>query len=101
MAVKNSGIVKSIALERMELLYALAKEAYKDDPELSERYVRLIGQISRHYRVKPSIEVKRHICRKCGSLLVPGASLSVRIASSKRRIIYRCTICGAEKKIIY
>ncbi len=101
MAAKKSGIVRRISAERIERLYELAKESYKDDPKLSKRYVTLIGRISKHYRIRLKPDIKRHICKKCESLLVPGESMTVRIVSSKRYVLYRCIKCGAEKRMAY
>jgi ribonuclease P protein subunit RPR2 len=101
MAVKNSSVVKGIATERIAILYALANETHKTDPKLSAQYVKLIKQISRHYKIKLDKDVKRHICKKCGALLVPGKNLSIKIVSSKRFILYKCLDCGKEAKIPY
>lgn len=101
MAAKNSSIVKKIATERIGILYGLAVETYKTEPKLSARYVKLIKQISTHYKIKLDDEIKRHICKKCGSVLVPGSNLSVRIASTKRFVLYKCLNCGAETRIPY
>jgi ribonuclease P protein subunit RPR2 len=101
MSAKKSGVVRRIALERIVILYRLAEDTYKTDPDLSRRYLRLVKQISSHYKIKLAKEMKRHICRKCGSLLVPGDTLSVRLASSKRLVMYKCGNCGAEASFPY
>lgn len=101
MAAKSSGIVKKIAKERIERLYALAEETYNEDPKLANRYVKLIGQISRHYRIKPGPVIKNHICRKCGSLLIPGSNLKVRLVSGRKYLLYKCMNCNAERKVFY
>lgn len=101
MAAKGSALVREIAAERISILYELAKDGYKENPELSNRYARLIRQISRHYRVKLGKEVKLHICKKCGSFLVPGSNVSVKMISSKRLIAYKCRVCGAEARVHY
>ncbi len=101
MVIKKGGAVKGIAEERIKILYTLAVQAHNDDPKLSAQYAKLIKQISRHYKIRLSKEIKRHICKGCGSLLVPGKNLSIKIASSKRSIIYKCLGCGAETVIPY
>lgn len=101
MAAKNSGIVKKIAAKRIEILYALAKEEHGTDPKLSLQYAKLIKQISRHYKIRLNKEIKRHICKKCGVVLVPGNNLSVKLVSSKRSVFYKCLNCGTEIKIPY
>lgn len=101
MAGNKESIVAEIAKERILILYTLANEEYRNDPDLSARYLGLIKQISRHYKIKLDKNIKRHICSKCGALLVPGKSLSIKLASSKRSIIYKCLDCGTERGIPY
>jgi ribonuclease P protein subunit RPR2 len=101
MVIKKSGTIKKIAAERIEILYKLAKEEYNTDPKLSKQYAKLIKQISRHYKIKLDKEIKHRICKKCGSFLVPGANLTVKIVSSRHLILYKCKDCGAETKIPY
>jgi len=101
MTVKKSGVVKEIASERIKILYRLAKESVDSNPDLSRKYAKLIKKISRHYRIRLDNEIKRHICKKCGLVLIPGNNMSVRIASSKKSVIYKCKGCGYERKIIY
>jgi ribonuclease P protein subunit RPR2 len=101
MVVKKGGLVKKIAEERIQILYRLAKEAHKTDPKLSTRYARLIGQISRHYKIRLEKSIRRGICRKCGSVLIPGSTLSVRLVSSNKSILYKCMNCGNETRIPY
>ncbi len=101
MAAKNSGIVKKIAAKRIEILYGLAKEVHGKDPKLSMQYAKLIKQISRHYKISLDKEIKRHICKGCGAVLVAGSNLSVKLVSSKRSIFYKCLNCGKLTKIPY
>lgn len=101
MAAKSGSVVKRIAAERIQILYGLAKKAYKADPKLSVRYARLIKQIGRHYKITLDKEIKRHICKKCGALLVPGSNLSIRLVSSKRYMAYKCQNCNSQTRIPY
>lgn len=101
MVIKTSGIVKGIAAERITILYELAKEAHKTDPKLSSDYVKLIKRISRHYKIRLDKDIKRHICKKCGSLLVPGGNLSIRLVSNRRVLAFKCLDCGSETHVHY
>jgi ribonuclease P protein subunit RPR2 len=101
MAIKKSGIVKKIANERIEILYQLAKESYSTDPELSRSYVKLIKEISSHYKITLDKSIKNNICRKCDTVLIPGQSSTVRTVSSKRFMSYKCNNCGEELHIHY
>ncbi|MGD0728498.1 MAG: RNAase P [Candidatus Micrarchaeaceae archaeon] len=99
MAIKKNATVKRIANERIIILYNLAKE--ETDPKLSKRYVKILKQIGRHYKIKLPKQIKRALCKKCNSVLIPGKSMTVRLASSKRYLVYKCTECGTERHIHY
>ncbi len=101
MVMKSGSMVKKIATERIGILYRLAKEARDSDPELAARYLKIIKQISSHYRVKLDKTIRNSICKKCGSLLVPGKNLSVRLVSSKKQVLYKCLDCGYQRRIHY
>lgn len=99
MVVKKSGIVRDIAAERIKILYALAKEAYKTDPELSAKYIKHIKKISKHYKISLSADFKKNVCKKCDAILIPGKSSSIRIASVKKYVVIKCLNCGSEMHV--
>jgi ribonuclease P protein subunit RPR2 len=101
MAAKQGSVVKKIAVERIGILYDLAVATYNTDPKLSSQYIKKLKRISAHYRIKLDNNMKRHICKRCGSLLVSGSNLSIKIASSKRLVLYKCLNCGAETRLPY
>ena len=97
--MKDDKLIKEVAAARIERLFSLAekKTEARGSDALAKRYVALARRISSHYKVKLPIEIKNKICKKCNSVLVPGISCTVRIAS-QGYIVYRCA-CGAQKKI--
>lgn len=101
MALSRNALVRQIASERIVLLYDIAKKEAPADLALSRKHAALIKRISEHYRVSLPKEIKNGICKGCNSVLVPGLSASVRIASSNRQVIYRCLACKVEKRIPY
>jgi ribonuclease P protein subunit RPR2 len=101
MKASKSGVVREVAEARIGILYDLAKKTYASDPELSRSYTRMIKQISRHYKITLPHDIKRGICKKCGSVLIPGTSASVRLVSSKGYAAYRCVECGCETHVHY
>lgn len=101
MVIKTSSFVREIAGERIEILYRLAKEEYAADPKMSVQYVKLIKQISRHYKVGLPADFKRNVCKKCNTVLVPGRSSSVRLASSRHYVAIKCLNCGSEMHVHY
>lgn len=80
-----------IAKERIGILFEQAKEMFREDRSLSNRYIQLARKISMRYKVKIPTQLKRRFCKNCHKFLVPGANL--RIRSHKGRTIYYCLEC--------
>ena len=83
---------KDIAIERIAKLFDEASLAFKQNPELSSRYVELARKISSKYKVRMPSELKRRFCRHCGAYFVPSKTLKVRLKGQK--VIYTCLVCG-------
>ena len=60
-----------IAKERIEVLFKEAKGAFKEDPKLANRYVKLARKIAMKYKVRIRPELKRRFCKHCYCYLVP------------------------------
>lgn len=103
--LKGNKIMKDIAIERIERLFSLAKDRTvlgdAESKRLAKRYVGMAKRISTHYRVPLPKMVKNSVCKKCGAVLIAGLNCSVRVASSKRYMVYKCLECGEEKHIFY
>ena len=82
---------KQIAKERIEILFKEAKEAFKEDPRLADRYVSLARKIAMKYKVRIKPELKRRFCKHCYKFLVPGANCRVRMHDNK--VVYCCSSC--------
>ena len=95
-------IVKEIAAERAGRLISLAydRTMEKGRDGLSARYVRLAREISSHYKVRMKRQEKNLFCKACNSILIPGKTCTVTLASSRGQVVYKCR-CGADMKISY
>jgi len=92
--------IKRIAAERMQILLDEAFRVYRRDIRLASRYVSLAFEISKRSRVRMPKLLKYVLCRKCGSFLVPGLTMSARIVSSPHRYVeIRCLNCGNVRRI--
>jgi ribonuclease P protein subunit RPR2 len=80
-----------IAKKRIEFLFEGAKNSFKKDSKLSDKYIRLARKIAMKYKTKLSSELKKRFCRNCGKYMVQGVNCRVRI--HKHRIIYYCLNC--------
>ena len=81
----------NIAKKRINFLFREAKNSFKKNPNLSNKYVKLARRIAMKYKMKLPSELKKKFCKNCHSYLVPGVNARVRI--HKHRVIYYCFNC--------
>jgi ribonuclease P protein subunit RPR2 len=73
---------------------------------LSRRLASHILSVSRKVSVRTSREMKRSICRRCASILIPGQTADNRVENKSRRghkscadvMLVTCSACGFEKR---
>lgn len=88
---KKSAKVQKIAKKRIEFLFDEAKDSFKKNIKLSDKYVKIARRIAMKYKIKLPSNLKKKFCKNCYRYLVPGANCRVRI--HKHRIIYYCFSC--------
>ncbi|MBT7368305.1 ribonuclease P [Candidatus Woesearchaeota archaeon] len=88
---KKPAMWREIAKDRINGLFVLADEIYKESPKLSNRYVEIARNIGMKFKVRISKELKRRYCKHCNTYLVPGSNCRVRNTNSK--IVYSCFSC--------
>ncbi|MBL7054613.1 ribonuclease P [Candidatus Woesearchaeota archaeon] len=88
---KKSAEHKKIARERIEVLFKQAKDTFKEDAKLSDRYVHLARKIAMKYKVRIKPELKRRFCKHCYRYLMPGITSRVRM--QKGKVVYFCFSC--------
>lgn len=92
--------------QRLNFLYQAAHCVLAQNPdneELARFYIHTGRNICKRLVLRQDPSVKRTICKKCSSLLVPGVTSSVRQRrwSRKRRAtVVRCLYCGLSKTFI-
>lgn len=96
---KPESLLK-IAGERMEILFGLAGKEAKKHPGRSRRYIELARKIGMRYNVRMPKEMRRQVCRKCNSLLVPGFSCRIRM-DGRKTVIVTCLHCGSLSRYPY
>jgi ribonuclease P protein subunit RPR2 len=94
MAKKKANVqeTKIIAKERISILFERADEEFKDNPDLSDRYVNLARKMSMKANIPIPRDLKKKFCKSCYSYLKPGSNLKVRLHRST--LIYTCGKCG-------
>ncbi|MBW2984882.1 ribonuclease P [Candidatus Woesearchaeota archaeon] len=90
---------KSIAGERIKILFEQAEAAFNKDPSLSDRYVELARKIAMKCKLRIPTELKRRFCRHCYCYLVPGKNCRVRTHEGK--VVYYCFNCKKHMRFPY
>ncbi|MWV65135.1 ribonuclease P [Halorubrum sp. JWXQ-INN 858] len=82
-----------IPAERIERLFALAREAVVDDEyDRAREYVRLARRIAERNRCGVPREFERQTCDACAVYLRPGKTSRVRLQPG--HVVVRCLECG-------
>ena len=90
---------KQIALERIKVLFQQAKEVFKKDKSLANRYVKLARELSMKYKVRIPPNLKRRFCKNCYSYLMPGVNARIRTRNGK--VVYYCMECKKYMRFPY
>jgi len=90
---------KEIALERIKTLFKQAKEIFKKDKSLANRYVKLARELSMKYKVPIPKPLKRRFCKHCYSYLMP--SINIRIRTRQGKVVYYCLECKKYMRFPY
>ncbi|MDW7731852.1 MAG: ribonuclease P protein component 4 [Methanolobus sp.] len=95
---KKKAVAKEIAFERINYLFDIAGREYQENPDRSDRYVSLAKKIGMRYRVSIPSELKRRMCKGCGSFLAPGGNCRVRLKGGL--LIITCMKCGKVQRYL-
>ncbi|MFH1751064.1 MAG: hypothetical protein ABH863_05270 [Candidatus Micrarchaeota archaeon] len=87
-----------IASGRCKKLLALAAEIYDEDKALSKRYVSLGRKVAMRHRIPLG---SKTFCKSCNTVFIAGKTLKVRVASSKKGVLYECKACGSSRLFPY
>lgn len=71
-------------------------------PTSARKGCQYVQSLARKATLRLDVSIKRSICRKCHSFLLPGITCTTRIRSSKPCdlvLLKRCSICGAHRKL--
>ena len=88
---KKPAQQERIAKNRVKFLFQHAKEVFRQDSRLADKYVKLARRIAMKYKIRLHSSLKKRFCKHCHKYLVPGVNSRVRI--HKHRIIYYCFNC--------
>ncbi|XP_068449105.1 ribonuclease P protein subunit p21 [Clinocottus analis] len=94
------------AYQRLNYLYQAAHCVLSQNPEnveLARFYCSTQKTIARRLVLRQDPSVKRTLCRKCCSLLIPGVTASIRQRRKKRKArftVVRCLSCDQSKTLL-
>ncbi|MFW9961387.1 MAG: ribonuclease P protein component 4 [Candidatus Thorarchaeota archaeon] len=91
--------VHRLAQARIEILWKQALQESKTRPEIARKQMLSARKIAQRARIKIPREVNRRVCKKCGTILIPGDTCRVRIRHNRsKHIVVTCTECGNVKR---
>jgi ribonuclease P protein subunit RPR2 len=88
---------KTVAKERIGLLFEQARLAFHEHPDWSNRYVALARRISMRQRVRIDRQFRRQFCHHCYRFLVPGENMRVRV--NRGNVVITCLLCNKKTRI--
>jgi len=87
-------------MERVHVLFRLAKEVIHEEPRLAQRYVEIARRIAMRTRLRLPVEYHRLVCRHCKSFIYPGTNCRVRIKQRREpHVVITCLNCGQHMRI--
>ena len=91
---------KRIALERVHILFKLARETIHKDKALAQRYVNIARRLAMAAKIRLPREYRRQVCRHCKSFILPGVNSRVRIQQRREpHVVITCLECGKHMRI--
>jgi ribonuclease P protein subunit RPR2 len=92
---------KQIARQRIQVLFRQAKEVYRENLQLSIRYMKTARKIAMAAKIRLSALQRRQVCKNCNMLLVQGDSCRVRIKQKREpHVVVTCLSCGHKTRIL-
>lgn len=95
---KSAG-QREIALERIKTLFKEAREVFKKDKNLANRYVELARKIAMKYKVRIPSEMQKQFCKHCYKFLMPDVNCRIRLKDGK--VVYYCLECKKYMRFPY
>ncbi len=91
--------IKRLAHTRVEILWQQALRNAKTRPEIAKSQMKSARKIAQRSRTKLPWYINRRLCKKCGSVLIPGKNCKVRIRNNRaKHMVVTCLECGNVKR---
>jgi ribonuclease P protein subunit RPR2 len=91
---------RRIAAQRIQMLFFQARETFRQNPALAQRYVNMARKIAMAAKIRLPTEYRRLVCRHCKSFILPGRNCRVRIKQRREpHLVITCLNCGKQMRI--
>ena len=98
--MKPTGI-KSIARQRIQILFDQAKKVYKTNPQYATQYIKSARRIAMAAKIRIPLEFRRETCKNCNALFVQGSNCRVRTKQKREsHVVITCLNCGNQTRIL-
>ncbi|KAL8576620.1 hypothetical protein ACOMHN_025095 [Nucella lapillus] len=97
---KTKGIPFKESFQRINYLYQaayLCLQQSPPNPEQSRFYIHTLKTVAEKHVIRLHPEIKRSICKKCYTLLVPGITSTCRTKKKGENAVISCLHCGSVK----
>ncbi|TFG30992.1 hypothetical protein EU527_13485 [Candidatus Thorarchaeota archaeon] len=91
-----------LAQARIEILWIQALQEATKRPEIAREQMLSARKIARRTRTKIPRHISRRICKKCGTILIPGDTCRLRIRHNRsKHVVVTCTQCNSIKRYYF
>ena len=87
----DKAAVRESALSKINSLFSDAAAAFKENPKLSDRKVRIALRTAQRARIAVPAAFKKRFCKYCSAYWMPGSTVRVRL--QKQKVVYYCLAC--------
>ena len=98
---RGKKVIKETVHGRIDELLKQARYEFREHPERSERYLRLLWKLVQKYKVRLTREQKLSFCKRCFTLWIPGKTVEVSFDQRNSVLQYRCKKCGFTRRLKY
>ena len=96
---KETGKIKKIAYERIEILLEQADKIYRSDSSLAQNYANKARKIAMKARIRIPRKWRFRFCKTCKRYLYPGINSHIRVKpGNPSRVIIHCDYCHQRTK---
>jgi ribonuclease P protein subunit RPR2 len=91
--------IHRLAEARIKILWNEALQEARIHPKVAQKQMLSARKIAQRARIKIPREIKRRVCSKCGTILIPGDTCRVRVRQNRsKHVVVTCTECGSVKR---